>query len=421
MLRHFSYAMKMKGKTSSIFKKCLKDSGFDLKFDTIMEADDEDRTENDSAETAAETLRQKRPVSPKRVRKLSNMRRNNIPSETLLPKGARREREMRYAQTTFNNQLNALLHRTNSLQEDLSKGRQAIEQTLDTTIKLVASDATPKARTDVKKPSPTSNLADQEARVFRRGRPFKPWPRTVMAKPHAKSSKTDAQNELNSKTVSVPEIKHAATPKRVSFAAKDFSPTLKQKEPTRERSLMRDFVSLPNLNVVHVIERPRSKSLQGVAARKLETGKSLFPDGASSARRKSLITLRPPAASNLQRRSLRYLSHAHDDAESVDSKSTRSSDTTDTKSTKSSDTTSIASDKSYGKNSQKQCFKTQSGDMVKMANLMAIVSSKPSPQDQSVLFEETWKQIQHCRYLRNYTAPDFCTCSQCEKCIKESQ
>ncbi len=426
----------MKGKSSSIFKKVLQDSGFERSsFDTIPEVDDEVSDASDASEgcktkaAISENPEQhqqtRRPVSPKRVRRISLCARKlSVPKEVWLNKTPRKQCEIRHTNHTLNKTLSLLLQRTNSLTEELHKGRKAIEHSLDIAT-AVRDGKTTKEAEQNSTATPQGKLtsgASSNNVLYKRERQNRPMvaPRGAAKQDSQKQVKQDAHTkDKNDYTITqIPDIKQTQSPRqsRVNFTGKDsklsgnvgqtssLAPPKGQTISTSPRiknKYLPGAVSLPNLQVVHLAEKPRSRSFNDSCS-KTETGKTMPLQGASS-NRNGLISLRPPKP-EAQRSSLLQVPDGTDDTESSDSRSMKSSTTS-----------SSRSDKVPKKVARGQCYKTKPGEMVKMANIFSIIGNESKHQKSEIDEELTWTQIRHCRYLRNHVAsPDFCTCNQCE-------
>ncbi len=320
-------------KSSNVFKKVLQDSGYDPKFDTIREVENEEVTE-DGFNTPTETelnpekphspdQPSKRPVSPKRLRKLSQSRKISVPKEVWLHKTPRKHCEVKHVNKLLNRTLSALLQRTNSLTQELNRGRIAIESSLDANRGVTRNHKTSKAAGV----NPARVVAGKEDADKKRRRNTRP---VLLLQDETMQRKTPALHEVSTKDkklcehIGSPRKSHAHLKDSVVQASLDssFPPPANTNQVSKKP--LKQAMSLPNLTSQSLVEKPRSKSFND-ATRKKATGKTFSSTQARSHHQNGLITLCPPPSHIFHGSSSPRRCDNKDDIEILDSRSKKSS------------------------------------------------------------------------------------------------
>eukprot|EP00794_Sanderia_malayensis_P007831 gene7831-8681_t len=468
----------MKAKYSNVYKRVLKASGFEnmTSFETIVEEiDDEDETgktvanisiaesrsdcgENDCTRKMAA----RRPVSPKRMRQLKTKPlAKSSPQEIRLPnKTLKKQCEIRHANQTLNRTLNDLLQRTSSLTEQLHRGLEAMEQSLDhtssgngrgdvQTVNVSRHKTVSNNNNSVSKVMVATATRNVLSKRDRQTRPVISQKGVAVRNEQQKSRdsqelKSAMKNTWPSAAKTVAEAKlQTQSPRlnRVNFVVQD--PTASSITTTKsvsqsdkgkhEKVELSTARSLPNLKALDMIERPRSRSMDDASSNKTQTvgRRSLSLHygtavGVASNRNAPLISLRPPTKPEPQRSPvLRRQIGGKDDSDSLSTTTNTKSSTSSSSSWSSGLSKRNDSMTTSKKMVRRQCYKTTSGDMVKMEKLFYMLSGGESESEKMESKRNAedlaWTQVRHCRYLRSrIESPTFCTCNQCESCRKNN-
>ncbi|MCP4282728.1 MAG: hypothetical protein GY776_22370, partial [Alteromonas sp.] len=253
--------------------------------------------------------------------------------------------------------MSTLLQRTNSLAEELNRGRIAIENSLDNKASLNGeiskSTGVNLARVATGKDSDEKNRLQYSMPMLHREDAFE-----------RKSLDTYQHVKLQDEKTKVCELKPTTGLRTSRFktwkAPVNLDSSFPQPAFTKQavKKPLGHATSLPNLRLASLVDIPRNKT-------KRATGKTISPMQPINRYRSGLTTLRPPTnAIAFDSLSLRSRYGDKDDVESLDSRSTKSWTAT----------SSIKRDKSPRLVLKRQCYNTNSGKMVRMTNLFSSIT-----------------------------------------------
>ena len=403
--------------SSSVFRKCLNESGYKNPFDTIHEVEEEStevKCQNGSKNAEKYEVKEKKTldVSPAAY---------NLNSVAFPVSNKKRIFTSQNSSTAdaLSVQLESLLKKTDYLKDAMNKKRTTIQKSLECKAKLTCklstnklnrnglstiNEATPQLHpaTDVslrnptktKEPATQSSLGHQmksdnlnmsiDSSNGGRNRKIS-WPKkgnsqiTKVSLPNIKlESILDKDNEIKQEKdiVSKPENSHAVAAKGES------TPHIESKQDAIRAWRKKSDEDLPS-----------SSKDDSNAHLKLKKARSYtYP--------------RSPKAF-----------HTIKQSKQSDEKRTENGDLEKAKNT----LTVALSNNTYLRSRSKSTYKMTAGKIFKIRDMLNIDINEGLSTRGREVTGDNWNSIKHCRYLRNMIEPEFCTCNMCERCRKDTR
>ena len=403
--------------SSSVFRKCLNESGYKNPFDTIHEVEEEStevKCQNGSKNAEKYEVKEKNTsdMSPAAY---------NVNSVSFPLSNKKRIFTSQNSSTAhaLSIQFESLFQKTDYLEDAMNKQKTTIQKSLECkaklTCKLSANELNRNGLTTINEaapqPHPTNDVSPRNPTKTRE--PAAQSSLGHQMKSDYLNTSIDSSNGGRNRKISWPK-------KVNSRMTKVSLPNIKLKStPDKDNDIK------PDKDISSKPENSHAVAVKGENTPPIESK----PDAIRAWRKKSNedLSLSSKDDSNAHSKLKKARSYTYPQTPNAfntikqsrlsDKKRTENSELEEAKNT----LTVALSNNSNLRSRSKSTYKMTAGRIFKIRDILDIDFNEGLSAKGREVTGDNWNSIKHCRYLRNMIEPEFCTCNMCERCRKETK